>query len=130
MRPLHVLEPGRVAEAGARVQGSIEGLEPTFSTCSDARSSTTCCQRWAARRLALIDGRGKARGQERSHAGRDEGFHQAWTMQINTAVGSARLRTTALIRGMAPTANSLPRERKMEDGVMNGLLRMELGGVP
>ena len=37
-----------VAEAGARVQGSIEGLEPMFSTCSDARSSTTCCRRWAA----------------------------------------------------------------------------------
>jgi hypothetical protein len=48
MRPLHVLEPGRLAEAGARVQASIVGFEPTFSTCSDARSSTTCCQRWAA----------------------------------------------------------------------------------
>ena len=47
-RPLHELEPGRVAEAGARVQGSIEGLEPVFSTCSDARSSTTCCRRWLA----------------------------------------------------------------------------------
>jgi hypothetical protein len=59
-RPLHELEPGRVAEAGARVQGSMEGLEPTFSTCSDARSSSTCCRRWAARRSALIDGRHKA----------------------------------------------------------------------
>ena len=61
MRPLHVLEPCRAAEAGARVQASIEGFEPTFSTCSGARSSTTCCQRWAARRSALIDGRHKAR---------------------------------------------------------------------
>ena len=26
MRPLHELQPGRVAEAGARVQASIEGL--------------------------------------------------------------------------------------------------------
>ena len=49
-----------VAEAGARVQGSMEGLEPVFSTCSDARSSSTCCRRWAARRSALIDGRHKA----------------------------------------------------------------------
>ena len=64
MRPLHVLEPCRAAEAGARVQASIEGFEPTFSTCSDARSSTTCCQRWAARRSALIAGRRKARTQE------------------------------------------------------------------
>jgi hypothetical protein len=61
MRPLHVLEPCRAAEAGARVQASIEGFEPTFSTCSGARSSTTCCQRWAARHSALIDGRHKAR---------------------------------------------------------------------
>jgi hypothetical protein len=38
MRPLHDLQPGRVSEAGARVQASIEGFEPTFSTCSDARS--------------------------------------------------------------------------------------------
>ena len=37
-----------VAEAGARVQGSMEGLEPAFSTCSGARSSTDCCRRWAA----------------------------------------------------------------------------------
>jgi len=57
MRPLHDLQPDSVAEAGARVQASIEGLEPTFSTCSGARSSTTCCQRWAARRSALIAGR-------------------------------------------------------------------------
>ena len=48
MRPLHDLQPDSVAEAGARVQASIEGLEPTFSTCSDARSSTNCCRRWAA----------------------------------------------------------------------------------
>jgi hypothetical protein len=47
MRPLHDLQPGSVAEAGARVQASIEGLEPVFSTCSDARSSTNCCRRWA-----------------------------------------------------------------------------------
>jgi len=45
--PLHELEPGSAAAAGARVQGSIEGLEAVFSTCSDARSSTTCCRRWA-----------------------------------------------------------------------------------
>ena len=38
MRPLHVLEPCRAAEAGARVQASIEGFKPIFSTCSDARS--------------------------------------------------------------------------------------------
>ena len=57
MRPLHVLAPCRAAEAGARVQASIEGFEPVFSTCSDARSSTTCCQRWAARRSASIAGR-------------------------------------------------------------------------
>ena len=50
MRPLHVLEPGRLAEAGARVQASIEGLEPTFSTCSDARSSTSSCCRCSVRR--------------------------------------------------------------------------------
>ena len=37
-----------VAEAGAGVQGSMEGLEPAFSTCSGARSSTDCCRRWAA----------------------------------------------------------------------------------
>ena len=48
MRPLHVLEPCRAAEAGARVQASIEGFKPIFSTCSDARSSTNCCRRWAA----------------------------------------------------------------------------------
>ena len=48
MRTLHDLQPGSVAEAGARVQASIEGLEPVFSTCSDARSSTNCCRRWAA----------------------------------------------------------------------------------
>ena len=48
MRPLHDLQPCRAAEAGARAQASIEGLEPTFSTCSDARSSTNCCRRWAA----------------------------------------------------------------------------------
>ena len=48
VRPLHVLEPGRAVEAGARVQASIEGLEPVSSTCSDARSSTTCCRRWLA----------------------------------------------------------------------------------
>ena len=68
MRPLHVLEPGRLAEAGARVQASIVGFEPTFSTCSDARSSTTCCQRWAARRSALIAGRRKASAHQCSHA--------------------------------------------------------------
>ena len=106
MRPLHVLEPCRAAEAGARVQASIEGFEPAFSTCSDARSSTTCCRRLAARRSTLIDGRRTARAQESTHAGRGEGFHQAWTMQINTAVGPARPGSTALIRGMAPTANS------------------------
>ena len=48
MRPLHDLQPCRAAEAGARAQASIEGFEPTFSTCSDARSSTNCCKRWAA----------------------------------------------------------------------------------
>jgi hypothetical protein len=48
MRPLHDLQPCRAAEASARVQASIEGFEPTFSTCSDARSSTNCCKRWAA----------------------------------------------------------------------------------
>ena len=68
MRPLHVLEPCRAAEAGARVQASIEGFKPIFSTCSDARSSTICCRRWAARRSALIDGRRTARAQESSHA--------------------------------------------------------------
>ena len=61
----------------ARVQASIEGFEPAFSTCSDARSSTTCCRRSAARRSALIDGRRTARAQESTHAGRGEGFHQA-----------------------------------------------------
>ena len=39
MRPLHELEPGRVAEAGARVQASMEGVEPVLSTCSGARAS-------------------------------------------------------------------------------------------
>ena len=48
MRPLHVLELGRAVEAGARVQGSMDGFEPVFSTCSGARSSTTCCRRWLA----------------------------------------------------------------------------------
>jgi hypothetical protein len=71
MRPLHVLEPCRAAEAGARVQASIEGFEPTFSTCSDARSSTTCCQRWAARRSALIDGRHKASRSKQTVADRN-----------------------------------------------------------
>ena len=71
MRPLHVLEPCRAAEAGARVQASIEGFEPTFSTCSGARSSTTCCQRWAARRSALIDGRRKASRSKQTVADRN-----------------------------------------------------------
>ena len=71
MRPLHVLESCRAAEAGARVQASIEGFEPTFSTCSDARSSMTCCRRWAARRSALIDGRRKASRSKQTVADRN-----------------------------------------------------------
>ena len=35
-QPLHVLEPGRVTEAAALVQASIEVLGPVSSTCSDA----------------------------------------------------------------------------------------------
>ena len=102
MRPLHVLEPGRLAEAGARVQASIVGLEPTFSTCSDARSSTTCCQRWAARRSALIAGRQKARGRERSVASRNCPMEEAGTMELDITCVFAPGRSDHLICGMAP----------------------------
>ena len=50
MRPLHELEPGRADEAGARVQGSIEGLEWVFSTCSNARASKSLCCRCSVMR--------------------------------------------------------------------------------
>ena len=107
MRPLHALEPGRAAEAGARVQGSIEGLEPTFSTCSDARSSTTCCRRWTARRSALIDGRRKARRSRRIVASRNYHIEEAGTKEYDITCVFAPGRSDLLSHGMAPTANSL-----------------------
>ena len=109
MRPLHDLQPGSVAEAGARVQASIEGLEPTFSTCSGARSSTTCCQRWAARRSALIDGRHKARRSRKIVASRNCHMEEAGTMELDIACVFAPVRSDLLIHGMALKAESIRR---------------------
>ena len=50
MAPLHELEPRRVAETGARVQGSIKWFEPVLSTCSGARASKNSCCRCSVKR--------------------------------------------------------------------------------
>ena len=103
-RPLHALEPGRAAEAGALVHGPMEGLEPVFPTCSDARSSTSCCRRWAARRSAIIDGHCNARRSRKIVAGRNIGVRSAGLKQLNITVGPARPGSALLSDGVATNA--------------------------
>ena len=80
----------------------MEGLEPVFSTCSDARSSTTCCRRWAARRSALSAGRRNARRSRKIVADRRYHKEEILMKEVDSAVGSARLRSNMLRRDMAP----------------------------
>ena len=93
MRPLHGLEPGRAAEAGALVQVSIEGVEPVLSTCSDARASTSSCCRCSVRRTLDETNFQSTREYQIATAaqnGERSEFRQA---EIKSAIGSARFRS-------------------------------------
>ena len=93
MRPLHGLEPGRAAEAGALVQVSIEGVEPVLSTCSDARASTSSCCRCSVRRTLDETNFQSTIGYHRTTAAQNGERTAAGELGTDSTWGSARSRS-------------------------------------
>ena len=93
MRPLHELEPRKVAETGARVQGSIKGFEPVLSTCSGARASKNSCCRCSVTRT-LDEGNIQLTIEyHRTTAVQNGERNELLWPEIKSVIGSARFRS-------------------------------------
>ena len=102
MRPLHELEPGRVAETGARVQGSIKGFEPVLSTCSGARASKNSCCRCSVTRT-LDEGNIQLTIEyHRTTAVQNGECTEDSAADGKSSWGSARSRSCSISDGVAP----------------------------
>ena len=106
MRPLHELEPRRVAETGARVQGLMKGFEPVLSTCSGARASKNSCCRCSVTRTLDEGNIHWTKEYHRTTAAQNGERTEAGESEIKSTWGSARFRSGSISNGAPPQMHS------------------------